>query len=203
MLKYAISGVAAPIIFLFTYAVMASFRDDYTMFTKAVSELGSLDAPNKWWWNVLGYIIPGILIMFFSKGLFVQIDPKNENRMSYLGLLGSGLGMTIAGIFPGDFDNRQSITMLLHTVGSFGSYISFLFAAFGITRSLRKAGDPWPASVNLPMIFALATILFGAWPFIFPSTPGIGQRLVFLFYFLWIGYLAMRLFTSVKSPRSQ
>jgi hypothetical membrane protein len=45
---YGIIGIATPIVFLVTYLIMSSIRPEYSMFTKAISELGSVNAPNKW-----------------------------------------------------------------------------------------------------------------------------------------------------------
>ena len=44
-------------------------RPEYSMFTKAISELGSVDAPKKWIWNSFGYILTGLLIAIYSFGL--------------------------------------------------------------------------------------------------------------------------------------
>ncbi|MCC1485651.1 DUF998 domain-containing protein, partial [Winogradskyella immobilis] len=124
--QYAVIGFLAPILFWFTYFIMANQRPEYSFLTKGVSELGSLDAPNKWVWNFFGYILTGLLISVFSFGLYKNIAIKKSSKLPFYGLLLSGVFMTISGIFPGDFDNPQSTTMLLHTVGSFGSYTFFL-----------------------------------------------------------------------------
>jgi hypothetical membrane protein len=52
--SYAIIGFLAPTIFWLTYFVMANQRTEYSFLTKAISELGSVDAPNKWTWNIFG-----------------------------------------------------------------------------------------------------------------------------------------------------
>lgn len=189
---YAIAGLIAPILFWLTYIILSNLRPEYSFLTKAVSELGSLDAPNKWTWNVLGYSIPGLLISFFSFGLFKSISKSEGNKWQLYGIFLSGAFMAVSGIFPGDFDNRQSLTMLLHTIGSFGSYIFFLVGAFSYPIQMRKSGY-WKSAVTPTILFTCSTILFGAWPFVFPQTPGVGQRFVFFFYFLWIFYTAYKL----------
>jgi hypothetical membrane protein len=42
--QYAIIGFLAPTIFWITYFVMANQRPEYSFLTKAMSELGSIDA---------------------------------------------------------------------------------------------------------------------------------------------------------------
>ena len=176
---------------------MAGIRPEYSFFTKAISELGSWDAPNKWFWNGFGYITPGILIIWYAFGLFKSISNGQGSKLPLLSLFLSGGFMVLSGIFPGDFENRRSASMLLHTVGSFGSYIFFLMAAFSYPSQMRKMAY-WKPAIKPTLLFTYLTILFGAWPLLYPSAPGVGQRLVFFFYFLWIFYTAIKLFKSAK-----
>lgn len=192
---YAIIGFLAPVVFWLTYFVMASQRPEYSFLTKAVSELGSADAPNKWTWNILGYILPGILIAVFSFGLYQNIVKKPSGKLPLIGLFLSGICMVISGIFPGDFNNKQSATMLLHTLGSFGSYLFFLIAAFTYPKQMRKS-KYWSQAVKPALLCTWLTIIFGSWPFIFPDYPAAGQRIVFLFYFLWIVLTAYKLYNQ-------
>ena len=193
--QYSLIGLATPICFLITYLIMSSLRPEYSFLTKAISELGTVDAPNKWWWNVLGYFLPGLMIAIFSIGLFKNVSVDGKNKLPMIGILGSGLFMSFSGIFPGDMDNRQSITMYMHLAGSFGSYIFFLIGAFTYPKQMRKS-DYWRSSARITLVFTWLTILLGAWRFVFLQIPGVGQRFVFLFYFLWIFYTAWKLYKA-------
>lgn len=195
--SYAIIGILANIIFWVTYIIMSNLRPDYSFLYKAVSELGSTDVPNKWIWNSLGYVLTGILIAIFSYGLFINITQKNANKLPLIGFVLSGLFMSISGIFPGDFTNKQSTTMLLHTIGSFGSYLLFLIGAFTYPKQMRKS-EYWSSAVKPTLTFTWLTIIFGAWPFIFTSFPAVGQRFIFLFYLMWIFYTSIKLY---KKPQ--
>ena len=196
---YAIIGISATVLFWTTYIIMSILRPEYNFYHKAVSELGSLDAPNKWTWNILGYILTGVLIAIYSFGLFKHISNGQGSKWPLIGCCFSGVFMSLSGIFPGDFDNRQSTTMLLHTVGSVGSYIFFLIGAFTYPNQMKKS-EYWKKAINPTLIFTWLTIIFGAWPFIFTSFPSVGQRLVFFFYLLWIFYTALRLY---KQPENK
>lgn len=189
---YAIIGFSSAFIFWTTYLVMSHLRPEYSFTTKAVSELGSLDAPNKWTWNLLGYIVPGILISVYSIGLNKNFAPKNFLRLPFISIFLSGIFMSLSGIFPGDFTNRQSSTMLLHTLGSLGSYVFFLIGAFTFPGQMKRS-DYWKSAVAPTLAFTWLTILFGSWVFLFPNYPAVGQRFVFFFYFLWIAYTAFKL----------
>ena len=191
--QYAVTGFLAPIIFWATYFIMAGQRSEYSFLTKAVSELGSVDTPDKWVWNIFGYIIPGMLTAIFSVGLYRNIVTEKATKLPLIGIALSGLLMAVSGVFPGDFDNRQSTTMLLHTLASFGSYLFFLVGAFTYPKQMKRSAY-WKKSVKPTLIFTWLTIICGAWPFIFTSFPSVGQRLVFFFYLLWIFYTAILLY---------
>jgi hypothetical membrane protein len=190
---YAIIGISAPILFWVTYIIMSNLRPEYNLFHKAISELGSLDAPNKWAWNIFGYIIPGVLLAIYSFGLFKNISNEQGSKLPLISFVFSGLFISLSGVFPGDFENRQSTTMLLHTVGSFGSYIFFLIGAFTYPKQMKKS-EYWKKSIKPTLLFTWLTIIFGSWPFIFTSIPSVGQRIVFFFYLMWIFYTAIQLY---------
>ncbi len=193
--RFAMIGLLAPLVFWVTYLIMASARPEYSFLTKAISELGSVDAPRRWVWNCVGYILVGLMITVYSFGLFSNVSDGQGSKLPLIGLALSGLFMALSGMFPGDFDNRQSTTMLLHTVGSFGSYISFLLAAFTYPVHMKKS-EYWRQAVKPTLMFTWLTIVFGAWPFVFSEIPAVGQRVVFFFYLLWIFYTALLLFRS-------
>jgi hypothetical membrane protein len=196
--QYAILGLLGPLMFWLTYLIMSNIRPEYNFLTKAVSELGSQDAPNKLIWNISGYILTGALISIYSYGLFTSISNGQGSKLPLISFILSGLFMSFSGLFPGDFDNKQSSTMLFHTIGSFGSYGFFLIGAFTYPRQMKK-NDYWKQSIKPTLAFTWLTIIFGARPFIFPNTPALGQRLVFFFYLLWIFYTALRLY---KEPET-
>ena len=194
--QFALAGLLAPTIFWITYAIHSNRRPAYSFLTKVISELGSLDAPNKWTWNISGYIIPGLLISVYSFGLFKAISTDQGSKWPMIGFVLCGLFMALSGIFPGDFDNRQSATMVLHVIGSFGSYIFFLVGAFSYPKQMKKS-DYWKTAVKPTLLFTWLTILFGVWPYIFPTMPAVGQRVIFFFFFLWVFYTAIKL---IKMP---
>lgn len=189
---YALLGLTAPLLLWGTYFVMAGMRPEYSFKYKAISELGSLDAPNAVWWNVLGYLLPGLFIAAFAFGFHRQDFGRESSKVPMIGLMLSGLLMSFAGIFPDDMEHREATTSLLHLLGSFGSYIAFLVAAFTYPRLWRRT-EGWQAMIWPGRIFTWLSIAFGAWPMVFPQMPAVGQRVVFLCYSLWIVTCAVRM----------
>lgn len=195
--NYAICGLLAPILLWCTYFIMVNQRPEYSFLYKAISELGSLDAPNKWIWNIFGYIIPGILISVYSVGLYRSVAPPNSSKLPLVGIFMSGFFMSFSGIFPANMENRISIMTILHLVGSYGSYIFFLIGAFTYTKLFRR-NSYWKSSNLTLLSFVILTIIFGSWHQVFPHIPSVGQRIVFFFYFAWIFYTAIKLHNLPK-----
>lgn len=198
--KYAILGLLAPILLWLTYFIMANQRPEYSFLYKAISELGSLDAPNKWFWNIFGYIIPGILISVYSVGLYKSVALTNSSKLPLIGIFMSGFFMSFAGFFPANMEDRTSWLTILHMVGSYGSYIFFLIGAFTYPKLFRR-NSYWKSS-NLPLLtFVILTLVFGSWHQVFPNIPSVGQRIVFFFYFAWIVYTAIKLYNLPKETQ--
>jgi hypothetical membrane protein len=191
--QYAIIGLMAPLMFTITYLIMSQQRPEYSFLTKAISELGSLEAPNKWYWNIFGYILPGVFISIFSIGLYESTSTSKSSKLPLIGFFLSGVMMILSGVFPGDFEHRSSPTMVMHTIGSIGCYIFFLLGAFSY-RSIMKKNPYWKFTIRPSLILTWLTIVFGSWQFVFPEMPGAGQRIVFSLYYLWIIYNGYKLY---------
>lgn len=189
--SHALAGIAAPLLFVGAYLLATAARPEFNHFTKAVSELGSLHAPNAVFWNILGFICPGLLIAFFAVGFHQAVTPNGEGRLPFYALLLSGILLAVAGLFPDDFEHNASFTAIMHATGNFGSFIAFLIAAFTYPLYLRKS-DFWEKTIVPSLTFTWLCILSG-----FLRTglaPGISQRVGFVFYFLWIAFMAINLF---------
>lgn len=197
--NFAIIGLFAPISFLITYLIMANAKPEYSFLYKQISELGSVDAPNKWIWNIFGYIIPGLCISVFSLGLYKSVIFVKSSKLPLIGIFLSGLFMTFSGIFPANMGDRFSETTILHMVGSYGSYIFFLIGSFTYPK-LMKFNSYWKNS-NVPLLVLVwLTIVFGSWYYMFPNIPSVGQRITFFLYYAWICHTSTKLYKLPKDP---
>lgn len=180
-----LAGPLAGAIFVPSVVGFAAARtDDYFHATKAVSELGAIGAPSAAAFNLLGFIVPGLLIAWFGFSL-ARTAPK---RIGPMLLVSSGLLLVVAGIFPGDVDDLRAATSIGHAIGSVGSGAFWTAALFWLGPLLsRHFGlvrwgriTPW---------FLLFMVIHMGWQVAFQATgivlPGWGQRIGFLGYFLW------------------
>ena len=194
--KIGLIAVFTPLWFLVIYLAMSGMRPEYSHLTKAISELGSLDAPHKWVWNTLGYILPGLAVALLGTGLRRESSfAGREARIPLAALVASGILMSLSGVFPGDFENRTSATMILHAAGSIGSFVAFLVAGFWLPNLFRKH-EQWRWTVWPSLVLVVGSIVTG---FLRTgSAPGLGQRLGFACFFLWVGLVG---FAMVRGQR--
>lgn len=190
-------ALATPVWFVTVYLVMSSRRPEFSHLTKAISELGSWDAPDRWFWNVLGYILPGLSIALLGIGMKWEFATASRRAVVPAMALGAcGLFMALSGVFPGDFENRTSLTMILHTVGSLGSFVGFLVAGFWLPSVFRSCASwRWVAWPSLALV--VASILAGFMRS--GAAPGLGQRIGFAFVFAWVGLVGYALMRSNRN----
>lgn len=195
-----IIAIATPFWFLAVYLIMAGLRPEYSYLTKAISELGSIHAPRRWIWNTFGFITPGLAIALLGVGL--KSEFHNVWRSAWVpasAIIASGSFMTLAGVFSADFIDRTAPTMIMHTIGSFGCGACFLIAGFGFPFVFRKHRHwhwlVWP-SAALALGTLAGDFLVGA---LRHTTPGLGQRISFTCYFLWVGVVGYALMRSASS----
>ena len=196
--RIGILAMIVPVWFGSVYGIMAVLRPDYSHLTKAISELGSVDAPRAWIWNLLGYILPGMAVALLGLGIGNRFAKESGARVPAWALIASGLFMALSGVFPGDFENRTSITMIVHAVGSFGSFLVFLVAAFSLPRVMRRFRE-WEPYVWPSLVLAAGSIVTG-----FLRTgnaPGLGQRLGFACFFLWVAVVGYALYCDPGQKR--
>ena len=62
-------GLAGTVLFTIALITFAESYPGYSHATKAVSELGAIGAPHGMAWNIIGFILPGLLLAFHGWGL--------------------------------------------------------------------------------------------------------------------------------------
>src|SRR6266850_3851082 len=178
--QIGILAMVVPVWFTAVYLILAGLRPEYSHLTKAISELGSVDAPRAWVWNLLGYVLPGAIVSLLGLGIGKHFASEAGIRTPSWALIASGLLMALSGIFQGDFENRASFTMVMHAAGSLGSFAAFLVCGFALPRVLWRFVQwrplAWPALALVLGSIASGFLRVG-------EAPGLGQRLGFGCFF--------------------
>lgn len=186
-----IIGITAVTISIVTIIIMAESRTDgYNHFHKAVSELGSLDAPNKWAFNIFGYILPGILISIFSLNLLKEFRSKFVKSYPFYLLFLSGLFLALAGIFPANMENKQSLITIIHLIGAGSSGVFWFLCALTLWWQLKKI-DNWKTVSIITFLIPFGMII--GMSFVSKNSPGLSQRIVFASLYLYIIILSSKL----------
>lgn len=193
-------GLAGPLsaaLFLVSLLGFAAVRTDgYSHGTKAVSELGALGAPSAIAFNLMAFIIPGLLVVVIA----VAVRRAIGSRMGWVGpalLALSGIALVAAGVFPVDMADEGSPASAAHFAGAILTGVFWSFSLFWVGPGLRSRPEfegigritPWF------VLFPVANLLWQvAYGFGIGETPGWGQRIGFLGYFLWLTWLGLALF---------
>ena len=158
-----LAGPAAGTLFFCSLIGFAALRsDDYTHGTKAVSELGAAGAPNAPLFNLLGFVLPGLLIIMLGWQIRRVAGPGGPRSGPILLML-SGAALSATGVFPADLDARGSLQTMAHLVAALLSGILWALALSWLGPLFRHLGretlgraTPWFA------LFLLANVLWQA-----------------------------------------
>lgn len=196
-----LSGPAAGIVFAASVIGFAAIRTDgYSHATKAVSELGSVGAPSGAAFNILGFVLPGALIVVFA----LRLAAVSDRRTGPYLLVASGMSMALAGFAPAELDNYEATTTVLHAVGAMGAGALWVVALFWLGPLLRnRMGlEPWGRITPWFSTFLFANI---GWQIAYRTTgevmPGWGQRIGFFGYFLWFAITGLLLWRARRASQ--
>lgn len=200
------SGMAAFSIFWIALFVFAASRTDYSHLHKAVSELGVLGAPHALAWNLIGFIVPGLLLASFGAGLATAIDGKR--RALWWLLVLSGLCFAGTGVVPGEMHNGSPMMSSPLTVGHlmFANLapLFWAIAAFLLIHRVKK-NPAWKSFTTLAMVYAVVCV--GGFVFVIIASaaipnlghmPGLIQRCCFAFYLGWPVIMSFHLRSAIS-----
>ncbi len=202
-------GITAFAIFWAALFAFGASRTDYSHFHKAVSELGVLGAPHASAWNLIGFIVPGLLLALFGTGLATAIDGR-RGALWWLLVL-SGLCFAATGVVPGEMRNgspiMESPLTLGHLLFSNLSPLLWAIASFYVICRVKK-NPSWEPFKSLATVYAVVCVggfLLGivgsaAIPSL-ADMPGLVQRFCFAFYFGWFLIMSFHLRSAVPRVR--
>jgi hypothetical membrane protein len=170
-----------------------------------VGFLGMRGVPMAAYWNITGFIIPGVLVAWFALSLLAPLQRDGAGMLARIGvrlLLISGLAFAGNGVFAYDLAEPDGPASKLHvamlTIALLGFLPSTLLLALGLRR--RPA---WRVLVVCGPLLALAVLLsvaqrMGELVPLLQGNPGYAQRITLALYFLW---LALASLVALRSGR--
>jgi len=186
------AAVAAALVFWPALFAFAAAYPGYSHSTRAISELGAFGAPHALAWNLIGFVVPGLLLAYCGAGVALAIDGRRRSLFWLLVI--SGLAFAGAGVCPAEMRHgvpiMQSGWTAAHLVMISASGVPWVIGALVLIGSARRSSR-WrhltAATVGLALlaVAGLGTnILSGSIPAL-AHVPGLAQRIAFGAYFAW------------------
>lgn len=176
-------GILAPAIFATTLATFSFLNPNFNNLTNAVSELGMSASPHAFAWNMIGFVLVGLLATAFAWGLRLTLRPHSKSVIAPALMGISGIGFTGLGIFPADTGFAPSFSTTLHFTMVSVNFLPFVLATFIFAYQLRK-NEYWKRWTSFSLIMGILAIASFFIPQNIPA--GLSQRFGIGIYFLWL-----------------
>ncbi len=192
------AAVAAAMLFLASVIGFGAMLDGYSQALHPVSLLGATGVPLAQVFNMLAFVLPGLLAALVAMGLRARL-PTGTGWWARLGtqlLLLSALGLAAMGLLPLDPQDLESDASRMHGTAWTGWVVAFLAGAGALAIGLRGTRNV----THLAWASSAAALLFLVAAFLLSDLlgAGIAQRCAFLVWFGWFAYAARR--TSLAAP---
>lgn len=202
------AGLLAPVLFVTVFTIAGLLRQSYDPLSTYVSELAL--GPGGWI-QMLNFVILGILLLVFSRGVAAEFRTGKASKGGLVLLLIIALLFILSGIFvmdpTGTPPNQATIHGIIHGLSGGIIFTLMPISCFVFLRRFRADPD-WQLfqgwTLVLGNIIATAVILltltskvpvlqaaFAAW-------QGLIQRMIIIPFMLWLFLFAYRLFRLKK-----
>jgi hypothetical protein len=171
---------------LFTVAVITfgARLDGYSQTLHPVALLGAKGFPNALAFNVIGFMLPGVLAAFVAVSLRASLPAQATwpLRVGAQLLLLAGLAFAAMGLWPLDISDLENSASQKHGTAWMLWCMAFAVAGLMLALGWARIGDGRAKWTFVAVFFALIAEFF-------LSTliaPGIAQRLAFAVWWVWL-----------------
>lgn len=180
----------SSIVFIITFLTVSGLTPGYEHLKQPISDLGENGAPYAELMNVVGFVIPGILIAVLGYSLRTKFSGKTLKIISVL-LIIAGMGWAGIGFFP----NFQDKTSAYHVMSTYLFGTSVVVATILLSR--EKQAWPWLRKFSIMTgLFLLTRIITGPLFLETEKYRGLVQKLYIAVFWLWI--ICINIFLIVK-----
>jgi hypothetical membrane protein len=190
-------GITAWVLFWAASVALAAFRPSYSHVVNTISELGAVGTSHATAWNVLGFIIPGVLLAIAGATIARTANPEPtlSRTLATVLLAISGVAIAAQGVMPAEMVNGVAdVTSPLtrgHFISSLISGAAWALGALSLVAPMKRNPhwrDLYIASavlVTLTLVSSLA--LRGTLP------DGLAQRIGNAFVCAWFIVMSLKL----------
>jgi hypothetical membrane protein len=197
-------GIGAWLLFWVASVALAAFRPSYSHVVNTISELGAVGTPHATAWNVLGFIVPGVLLALAGATIARAANPTPSVSRTFATVLLVLCGLAVAGqgIFPAEMANGVADVTSAFTRGHFVS--SLLSGATWAVGALMLVG-PMKRNPNWHSLYIVSAVLVALTLvalFTLRGTlpDGLAQRIGNAFFCIWFILMSLKLVRLDPQP---
>jgi hypothetical membrane protein len=190
-------GIGACAIFWSASFAFGALRPGYSHSIHTISELGVIGAPNATLWNIVGFIVPGLLLAVTGGALARAVRRERSNTLVLAGLLLVVAGLAVAGqgLIPAEMIRGVADVTSPYTRGHFiSSLVSGAAWAIGALLLVKpmKQNPDWRGWRIVSVVLVIMTLiasftLRGVLP------DGLAQRIGNIIFHAWFILMSVRL----------
>ena len=180
------SGPAAAIVFVAALLGFGLALPGYSQIAHPVAVLGAKGVPHATGFNLLGFMMGGVLAAIAALGLRRRLpdDAGWPLRVGAQLILLSALGFAAMGVLPLDPEDLDNPASSLHATAWMLWWVAFVPGALLVALGLRGRA-PWRTLARASVIAALL-VLFVAMLAVELMPAGVAQRLGYLGWLAWL-----------------
>ena len=193
----ALLGLIACVVFWLALFLFGALRPSYSQSINQISELGAIGTPNGAAWNVVGFILPGLLLAAAGKAIgdsARSARPRSGRAASWLLLL---FGLTAAGqgLFPASMVGGKVVVTSwharIHLLMSLLSGIAWIAALLVLVVPMKR--DPHWRGWHILNIVAVLLVIVGSFTLRGAVPDGLAQRVIDGVVYAWFIAMSLRL----------
>ncbi|WP_204263114.1 DUF998 domain-containing protein [Spongiivirga citrea] len=185
-----IFGLLSVLTLITALLVFGLLNSDFSFWEDFISKLGAKGEPNAFWFNIIGFVVVGILLFVFGL-LYGKL--LNDKLLSILLSL-FGLGFAFTAI-PIDMEFSRTSVSKAHIVAICLGLAFWLFglSRLGYNQNLKQRIRKRANLTAIILVLSMIGFVFGLW-----SMP-ITHRLVFTIVFGWTAITSIELMNKKTS----
>jgi hypothetical membrane protein len=201
----ALFGVFACVVFWLAMFVLGALRTPYSHVTNYISELGAIGTPHAVAWNIVGFILPGVLLAFAGKAIGDSPSPKSlMSRTAGWLLVLFGISIAGQGLFPAVIEDSRPVVTSWHTTThllmSVLTGIAWALALLLLIVPMRR--DPRWHGWYVFNIAAVLLVAIGS-PGLSGAVPkGLSQRIIDVLVFGWFIATSLKVLQLDRASRT-
>jgi len=190
-------GLAAWVLFWGASVALAAVRPSYSHVANTLSELGAVGTPHATAWNVLGFIIPGVLLSIAGASIArtANPEPSVSRTLATILLVLSGLAVAGQGVMPAEMINGvadvTSTTTRGHFISSLISGAAWAIGALLLVGPMKRNPN-WRGLYIISAVLVLLTLV-GSFALRGALPDGLAQRIGNAFFCAWFILMSLKL----------